>query len=129
MADPPYLRPKLEECMKKVILAVIAASLCLTFNASTIFAAACDGVRVTQVGTSTASASNLIVELENISGATCFGDVANGGKRFFALTTTNTDQMYAGLLTALSLNSTLFANTSGAGTYLDVLIDITLKAN
>jgi hypothetical protein len=119
---------KLEEFMKKIILAVVMTAMCLGFNVSTALAQSCNGVRVANVGTSTASASNLIVTLTNQSGAACGAHWANGANQIFQLTTTNTDQMYAGLLTALSLNSRLFANTLGNGQYLDVLIDISIYA-
>jgi hypothetical protein len=113
--------------MKKKFVTAILAISCLGVSVGSVFGQSCNGVSVVEVGTSTASASNLIVALKNESGVDCGGGFLNGATQIYALTQTNTDQMYAGLLTAMSLQKKMFVNTLGAGGYLDVLIDISVK--
>lgn len=113
--------------MKKKFVTAILAVSCLGMSVGSVFGQSCNGVSVAEIGTSTAAASNLIVMVKNESGADC-GPLANGGTKIYALSDdAHTDQMYAALLTALSLQKKMFINTLGAGGYLDVMIDVSVK--
>jgi hypothetical protein len=100
---------------KKIITAVLAIS-CVGLSVGSAFAApvSCNGVSITGIGTTSNSAiaSGLVVQLRNDSPAAC-GSLAKGAVRQYALSTTNTDQTYATLLTALSLQKKLFVQVGG----------------
>ncbi len=102
--------------MKKKIITAILAISCIGLSVGSVFANTdCPVVSVQMVGTSPSAASGLFCKVKNESGAAC-GDMANGASRIYFLNTSMTDQTYATLLTAFSLQKKMWIQVGGTGT-------------
>ena len=115
--------------MKKKFITAMLAISCVGLSVGSAFAATvtCPNVSITGIGTTgnPAVVSGLVVQLKNESGAVC-GTWANGAVRQLALDTNNTDQTYATLLTALSLQKKLYV-VAGGDTVNSLLTIATIK--
>jgi hypothetical protein len=100
--------------MKKKFITAILAVSCVGLSVGSAFAAlvTCSNVSITGIGTTTnpAIVSGLTVTVKNETGVAC-GTLLNGLTRRYALNDVNTDQTYATLLTALSLQKKLTITT------------------
>jgi hypothetical protein len=113
--------------MKKKFITAILAISCVGLSFGSAFAAqSCNSVTITAVGTTPYTASGLFVKVKNVSGVAC-GSLANGAITQYFLDTNNTDPTYATLLTALSLQKTMFIQTSGTGANNSLLLVASIK--
>lgn len=116
--------------MKKKFITAILAVSCLGLSVGSASAAiTCNGVSVAGIGTTANAAvtSGLVVQLKNVSGVTCGGTWAPNAILQLALNSNaQTDATYATLLTALSLQKTLFVQ-AGAATANSLLLIATIK--
>lgn len=114
--------------LRKILYLVMSVVACLALSTSIAAAAvSCVTVSVTGVGTTPYTASGLFVKVTNVSGATCFGDLANGQERQFFLAEAGADRTYATLLTALSLQKDLFIQVGGDGQKNSLLLVTAIK--
>ena len=104
--------------IKKVILSL--SVLCFGLFAFTMSASAhtvCDGVSVTEVGTSILTDSGVYVIFQNDSGAAC-GNLANGAEQKYFLTDdAGVDRTYVAIITAMTFDKQMkvkIAGTAGA---------------
>lgn len=102
--------------LKKCLYLVMSVVACIGLSSSIASAAAsCTTVSVAGVGTTPYTDSGLFVKVTNTSGATCFGDLADGETRKFYLNEEGADRTYATFLTALSLEKELYVQVGGTG--------------
>lgn len=102
--------------MKKKIMAAILAISCVGLSVGSAFANTnCASVSIQMAGTSPSSPSGLFVKVKNETGAAC-GALANGASAIYYLSTNSTDQTYATVLTALSLQKKMWIQVGGTGT-------------
>lgn len=80
----------------------VAVAVTFVFAASSFAQFTCAKMEGTTINTNS-------VWLKNVSGAAC-GSLANGAQRYFLLNPANQDPLLAVLLTALSLNKTVWVH-------------------
>lgn len=102
--------------MKKKIIAAILAISCVGLSVGSAFATqTCGSVSVQMAGTSPSSPSGLFVKVKNETTAAC-GALLPGASLIYFLDVNHTDQTYATILTALSLQKKLWIQVGGTGT-------------
>ncbi|MFH2122630.1 MAG: hypothetical protein ABIJ50_04015 [Pseudomonadota bacterium] len=106
--------------MKKKLVTTVLALLCVGASAGTVLAdpVACNNVSIYSVGVNTPLDGDVMVNL--IPTVTC-GTWTAGTKYQFVLPATNTDQMYATILTAYSLGQNLWVQVSAFANNEDLL--------
>ena len=99
--------------MKKSVMLAIVGMAAMVMSAGTSFGAVvCDGMQIVQsTGTTPYTASGLFVKVKPTVANSCG---AAGAQVQYFLDVNNTDATYATILTALSLNKTLFIRVSAA---------------
>ncbi|MHB8809528.1 MAG: hypothetical protein ACYC9M_05890 [Desulfobulbaceae bacterium] len=98
--------------MKKNVMLAIVGMAAMVMSAGTSFGAVnCDGMQIVSTGTTPYTASGLFVKVKPTVANAC--GAAGVAVQYF-LDVNNTDATYATILTALSLNKTLFIQTSAA---------------
>ncbi len=98
--------------MKKSVMLAIVGMAAMVMSAGTSFGAVvCDGMQIVSTGTTPYTASGLFVKVKPTVANACG---AAGAPVQYFLSANNTDATYATILTALSLNKTLFIQASAA---------------
>ena len=113
---------------KKACLGLIGILGLAVVATSATAATDCNGVSVVATGTTAYTASGLFVKVQNNSGAAC-GDLANGAQMQYFVDEVNADRTYATILTALSLNRSMFIQVGGTGAKNSLLSVAAIKPN
>jgi hypothetical protein len=110
---------------KKIITAILAISCsCVGLTVGTAFADPCGVAKVVSVGIEN---EKIFVFLKNISGAACGTGFANGATQQYYLNSVQTDQTYATLLTAISLQKNLWVNLGGTSASGSLLLTTSMQ--
>lgn len=103
--------------MKKLvsIIATVAMFVMVAGVSASFAATACSNVHVAGVATTGATPSGIAVRLKNTNTTAC-GSLPAGTALKYYLSTTNTDQTLAILLTAVSLGKLVWVSIAGTAT-------------